>query len=74
MSHVDLTGIMTADHYLLGSVVSTNLVIVVTAFIALETCYWTVCSHVFSWGAVIFYLCFSLSLNWLPLASGPSPA
>ena len=66
MSYED-NALMTADLHLLGSQVSTILVIVVTAVIALDTSYWTILNHIASWGSLIFYFCFTLSLNWLPL-------
>ena len=64
---------MTADHYTLGSVVGTILVILVTTQIALDTWYWTVFNFIAVFGSVIFYISFTLclhqiSLNWAGLA------
>ncbi|CAL8087177.1 unnamed protein product [Orchesella dallaii] len=44
-----------SDHMLFGSVVSTILVVVVTAQVALDTSYWTVFNHITVWGSLLFY-------------------
>ncbi|XP_074115873.1 ATPase phospholipid transporting 8B isoform X3 [Cotesia typhae] len=47
-------GYVLSDHMLLGSVVATILVIVVTVQIALDTSYWTIVNHFMVWGSVIW--------------------
>ncbi|RWS09297.1 phospholipid-transporting ATPase ID-like protein, partial [Dinothrombium tinctorium] len=56
-------GINLDGHQIFGTVVSTNLVIVVTAQIALDTAYWTVFNHVVIWGSVAFYFAMTLFIN-----------
>ncbi|RWS24531.1 phospholipid-transporting ATPase ID-like protein, partial [Leptotrombidium deliense] len=56
-------GINLDGHQIFGTVVSTNLVILVTAQIALDTAYWTVFNHVVIWGSVAFYFAMTLFIN-----------
>lgn len=50
-----MQGHTTSDHQLIGSVVATVLVVVVTVQVALDTAYWTVFNHVTIWGSLVFY-------------------
>uniref|UniRef100_T1K886 Phospholipid-transporting ATPase n=1 Tax=Tetranychus urticae TaxID=32264 RepID=T1K886_TETUR len=56
-------GINYDGHQIFGTVVSTILVLVVTAQIALDTAYWTVFNHVVIWGSVAFYFAMTLFIN-----------
>lgn len=56
-------GVNLDGQQLLGTAVSTILVIVVNAQIALDTSYWTVFNHVVIWGSVAFYLAMTLLIN-----------
>ncbi|XP_065308514.1 phospholipid-transporting ATPase ID isoform X1 [Dermacentor albipictus] len=56
-------GVNLDGHQLLGTTVSTILVIVVNAQIALDTSYWTVFNHIVIWGSVAFYLAMTLLIN-----------
>lgn len=56
---------MLSDHMLLGSVVATILVIVVTVQIALDTSYWTVFNHIMVWGSLICYFILDYSYNFI---------
>nr|CAD7607049.1 unnamed protein product [Timema genevievae] len=58
-------GYVLSDHMLLGSVVATILVIVVTAQIALDTSYWTVFNHFMVWGSVVWYFVLQYSYNYI---------
>lgn len=60
---IDSEGINLDDHELFGTVVSTNLVVVVTAQAALETSYWTVFNHIVIWGSVAFFFAMTLISN-----------
>lgn len=60
---IDSEGINLDSHELFGCVVSTNLVLVVTAQAALDTSYWTVFNHIVIWGSVAFYLSMTLIFN-----------
>ncbi|XP_054724801.1 phospholipid-transporting ATPase ID-like [Uloborus diversus] len=52
-----------SGHQVLGTVVSTLLVIIVTAQVALDTSYWTICNHVVVFGSVAFYFALTLILG-----------
>ncbi|CAG2108054.1 unnamed protein product, partial [Medioppia subpectinata] len=56
-------GINLDGHQIFGTVVSTILVLVVTAQIALDTSYWTVFNHIVIWGSVAFYFAMTLFIN-----------
>lgn len=56
-------GLNIDGHQIFGTVVSTILVLVVTAQIALDTAYWTVFNHVVIWGSVAFYFAITLFIN-----------
>lgn len=58
-------GYVLSDHMLLGSVVATILVIVVTAQIALDTAYWTVFNHIMIWGSLIWYFVLDYFYNYV---------
>lgn len=60
---VDTEGVNLDSHELFGCVVSTNLVVVVTAQAALDTSYWTVFNHIVIWGSVAFYFAMTLIFN-----------
>ncbi|CAG2177531.1 unnamed protein product [Oppiella nova] len=60
---VSTDGVNLDDHQLFGTVVSTMLVLVVTAQIALDTAYWTIFNHVVIWGSVAFYFATTLVLS-----------
>lgn len=60
---VDTEGINLDSHELFGCVVSTNLVVVVTAQAALDTSYWTVFNHIVIWGSIAFYFAMTLIFN-----------
>jgi len=53
-----------SDHMLLGSVVATILVIVVTVQIALDTSYWTIVNHIMVWGSLIWYFILDYFYNF----------
>ncbi|KAL0270682.1 UNVERIFIED_CONTAM: hypothetical protein PYX00_008008 [Menopon gallinae] len=57
-------GYILSDHMLLGSVVSTILVIVVTAQIAMDTSYWTIFNHLTIWGSLLLYFVLDYSYNY----------
>ncbi|KAK6631413.1 hypothetical protein RUM44_005940 [Polyplax serrata] len=57
-------GYILSDHMLLGTVVSTILVIVVTAQIAMDTSYWTIFNHITIWGSLLFYFILDYSYNY----------
>uniref|UniRef100_A0A8C6FQI2 Phospholipid-transporting ATPase n=1 Tax=Moschus moschiferus TaxID=68415 RepID=A0A8C6FQI2_MOSMO len=46
-----------SDYQSFSLIVQTSLLCVVTMQIALETTYWTMISHVFTWGSLGFYFC-----------------
>lgn len=50
---------------LLGSVVATILVIVVTVQIALDTSYWTIVNHIMVWGSLIWYFVLDYFYNFV---------
>ncbi|KMQ94451.1 putative phospholipid-transporting atpase id [Lasius niger] len=58
-------GYVLSDHMLLGSVVATILVIVVTVQIALDTSYWTVFNHIMVWGSLIWYFVLDYFYNFV---------
>lgn len=60
---VDSEGINLDSHELFGCVVSTILVLVVTAQAALDTSYWTVFNHIVIWGSIAFYFAMTLIFN-----------
>ena len=60
-----LQGHTTSDHMLIGSVVATILVIVVTVQIALDTAYWTVFNHITVWGSLIWYFILQYFYNFV---------
>lgn len=63
MESVDTEGVNLDSHELFGCVVSTNLVVVVTAQAALDTSYWTVFNHIVIWGSVAFFFAMTLTFN-----------
>ena len=63
-----------SDHYLLGSVVATVLVLVVNVQIALDTTYWTLFNHLHLWASLISYFIISFMINWLSFTSIPHEA
>ena len=63
MESVDGEGVSLDSHELFGCLVSTNLVLVVTAQAALDTSYWTVFNHIVIWGSVAFYFSMTLIFN-----------
>ncbi|XP_074217884.1 phospholipid-transporting ATPase FetA-like isoform X11 [Camelus bactrianus] len=46
-----------SDYQSFSTIVQTSLLCVVTMQIALETTYWTMISHIFTWGSLGFYFC-----------------
>ncbi|KAB0393150.1 hypothetical protein E2I00_013997, partial [Balaenoptera physalus] len=46
-----------SDYQSFSVIVQTSLLCVVTMQIALETTYWTMISHIFTWGSLGFYFC-----------------
>ncbi|XP_007456081.1 PREDICTED: probable phospholipid-transporting ATPase FetA-like [Lipotes vexillifer] len=46
-----------SDYQSFSMIVQTSLLCVVTVQIALETTYWTMISHIFTWGSLGFYFC-----------------
>lgn len=50
---------------LLGSVVATILVIVVTVQIALDTSYWTIVNHLMVWGSLVWYFIMDYFYNFV---------
>ncbi|XP_013785389.1 phospholipid-transporting ATPase ID-like [Limulus polyphemus] len=56
-------GINLDGHQLLGTAVSTILVLVVTSQVALDTAYWTLFNHIVIWGSVAFYFAMTLFIN-----------
>lgn len=60
---LDSEGINLDDHELFGTVVSTNLVVVVTAQAALDTSYWTVFNHIVIWGSIALFFAMTLISN-----------
>ncbi|KAI1301717.1 Phospholipid-transporting ATPase ID [Halotydeus destructor] len=56
-------GVNLDGHQIFGTVVSTILVLLVTAQIALDTAYWTVFNHVVIWGSIAFYFAMTLFIN-----------
>jgi phospholipid-translocating ATPase len=58
-------GHTTSDHQLIGSVVATILVIVVTVQIALDTAYWTVFNHITIWGSLVWYFALQYFYNFV---------
>ncbi|KAF8787869.1 putative phospholipid-transporting ATPase IM like protein [Argiope bruennichi] len=60
---VDPNGLNIDDHQLFGTTVSTILVLVVTAQIAIDTAYWTNFNHVVIWGSALFYLGMTILIN-----------
>uniref|UniRef100_A0A8C3W4T4 Phospholipid-transporting ATPase n=1 Tax=Catagonus wagneri TaxID=51154 RepID=A0A8C3W4T4_9CETA len=46
-----------SDYQSFSMIVQTSLLCVVTTQIALETTYWTMISHIFTWGSLGFYFC-----------------
>uniref|UniRef100_A0A8D0MR42 Phospholipid-transporting ATPase n=1 Tax=Sus scrofa TaxID=9823 RepID=A0A8D0MR42_PIG len=46
-----------SDYQSFSVIVQTSLLCAVTAQIALETTYWTMISHIFTWGSLGFYFC-----------------
>ncbi|PRD27514.1 UNVERIFIED_CONTAM: Phospholipid-transporting ATPase ID [Trichonephila clavipes] len=60
---VDRHGFNMDGHQLLGTIVSTLLVLVVTAQVALDTSYWTVFNHIVIFGSVAFFFALTLFIN-----------
>ncbi|XP_066994070.1 phospholipid-transporting ATPase ID isoform X1 [Anabrus simplex] len=58
-------GHVLSDHMLLGSVVATILVVVVTAQIALDTSYWTIFNHITVWGSLVWYFVLQYFYNYV---------
>ncbi|XP_051169972.1 phospholipid-transporting ATPase ID isoform X3 [Leptopilina boulardi] len=58
-------GYVLSDHMLLGSVVATILVIVVTIQIALDTSYWTIVNHFMVWGSLFSYFVMDYFYNYV---------
>lgn len=58
-------GYVLSDHMLLGSVVATILVIVVTVQIALDTSYWTIVNHIMVWGSLVWYFILDYFYNFV---------
>ncbi|XP_016845429.1 probable phospholipid-transporting ATPase IM isoform X4 [Nasonia vitripennis] len=58
-------GYVLSDHMLLGSVVATILVIVVTVQIALDTSYWTIINHFMVWGSLVWYFILDYFYNFV---------
>ncbi|XP_058803142.1 phospholipid-transporting ATPase ID isoform X4 [Phymastichus coffea] len=58
-------GYVLSDHMLLGTVVATILVIVVTVQIALDTSYWTVVNHFMVWGSLLWYFVMDYFYNFV---------
>ncbi|XP_066581094.1 phospholipid-transporting ATPase ID isoform X5 [Prorops nasuta] len=58
-------GYVLSDHMLLGTVVATILVIVVTVQIALDTSYWTIVNHFMVWGSLIWYFIMDYFYNFV---------
>lgn len=56
-------GVNLDGHQLFGTAVSTILVIVVNAQIALDTAYWTIFNHIVIWGSVAFFFAMTLFIN-----------
>ena len=54
-----------SDHMLIGSVVATVLVVVVTVQIAMDTAYWTVFNHITVWGSLIWYFLLQYFYNYV---------
>ncbi|XP_049629083.1 phospholipid-transporting ATPase FetA-like [Suncus etruscus] len=52
-----------SDYQSFSMMVQTSLLSVVTAQITLETIYWTMISHVITWGSLGFYFCLSFLLS-----------
>lgn len=59
------TGLVMSDHMLVGSVVATILVIVVTGQVALDTSYWTVFNHITIWGSLAWYFMLDYFYNYI---------
>ncbi|KAL1117506.1 hypothetical protein AAG570_003825, partial [Ranatra chinensis] len=62
---VSPSGHILSDHMLLGSVVATILVIVVTAQVALDTSYWTIFNHITIWGSLAWYFVLDYFYNYI---------
>ena len=60
-----LQGQTMSDHMLIGSVVATVLVVVVTVQIAMDTAYWTVFNHITVWGSLIWYFLLQYFYNYV---------
>lgn len=60
-----LQGHTTSDHQLIGSVVATILVVVVTVQIALDTAYWTIFNHITIWGSLVMYFALQYFYNFV---------
>lgn len=58
-------GYVLSDHMLLGSVMATILVIVVTLQVALDTSYWTSINHLTIWGSVVWYFIMDYLYNYI---------
>ncbi|XP_055944168.1 phospholipid-transporting ATPase ID-like [Argiope bruennichi] len=60
---INKDGLNMDGHQILGTVVSTLLVLVVTAQVALDTSYWTICNHIVIFGSVAFFFALTLFIN-----------
>ncbi|XP_013788073.1 phospholipid-transporting ATPase ID-like [Limulus polyphemus] len=56
-------GVNVDGHQLFGTVVSTILVLVVTAQVMLDTGYWTFFNHIVIWGSAIFFFAMTFFIN-----------
>ncbi|XP_032716390.1 phospholipid-transporting ATPase FetA-like isoform X1 [Lontra canadensis] len=54
---IDSDGKEISDYQSFSLIVQTALLCVVTVQIALDTTYWTLISHIFTWGSLGFYFC-----------------
>ncbi|XP_029649206.1 phospholipid-transporting ATPase ID isoform X2 [Octopus sinensis] len=60
-SSVNSQGHDTSDHQSLGVVVASTLVVAVNLRCAIDTSYWTAFNHIFIWGSIIFFFCFTFA-------------
>ncbi|GAB1604721.1 phospholipid-transporting ATPase ID-like isoform X1 [Argonauta hians] len=58
-SSVSSEGLDISDHQSLGVVVASTLVVAVNLRCAIDTSYWTIFNHIFTWGSSIVYFCFT---------------
>lgn len=60
---INISGHNLDGHHFFGTTVSTILVLVVTAQVALDTTYWTVINHIVIWGSIAFYFALTFFIN-----------